>query len=96
MDDRLIATRAIVDLHVLTARQPVVALHASCANDPLYRARRALLRGEEALDEGAAERLWSLQRLAFVVQRPPFVQQPFEVKEGGEHYDEANKVAVLP
>jgi hypothetical protein len=35
-------------------------------------------------------------RLAFVVRRPPFVQQPFEVTEGGEHYDEANKVAVLP
>jgi transposase len=32
-------------------------------DDPLYRARRALLRGEETLDDGASERLWSLLEL---------------------------------
>ena len=37
--------------------------HRGRRDDPLYRVRRALLRGEEALDEGATERLWSLLAL---------------------------------
>jgi transposase len=37
--------------------------HRGRRDDPLYRARRALLRGEETLDEGAAQRLWSLLEL---------------------------------
>ncbi|HVA08026.1 MAG TPA: transposase, partial [Acidimicrobiales bacterium] len=32
-------------------------------DDPLYRVRRVLLRGEEHLDEKASERLWSLLEL---------------------------------
>lgn len=37
--------------------------HRGRRDDPLYRARRALLRGEEKLDEAAAERLRSLLEL---------------------------------
>ncbi len=37
--------------------------HRGRRDDPLYRARRALLRGEETLDEGATQRLWSLLEL---------------------------------
>jgi transposase len=37
--------------------------HRGRRDDPLYRARRALLRGEETLDVGATERLWSLLEL---------------------------------
>jgi transposase len=37
--------------------------HRGRRDDPLYRARRALLRGEEHLDEKAAQRLWSLLEL---------------------------------
>jgi transposase len=37
--------------------------HRGRRDDPLYRARRVLLRGEETLDEGATERLWSLLEL---------------------------------
>jgi transposase len=37
--------------------------HRGRRDDPLYRARRALLRGEETLDEKAAQRLWSLLEL---------------------------------
>jgi transposase len=37
--------------------------HRGRKDDPLYRARRALLRGEETLDERATERLWSLLEL---------------------------------
>jgi transposase len=37
--------------------------HRGRRDDPLYRARRVLLRGEEHLDSGAAERLWSLLAL---------------------------------
>jgi len=37
--------------------------HRGRRDDPLYRARRVLLRGEETLDAGAAERLWSLLEL---------------------------------
>jgi transposase len=37
--------------------------HRGRRDDPLYRARRALLRGEETLDEGSAQRLWSLLEL---------------------------------
>jgi transposase len=37
--------------------------HRGRRDDPLYRARRALLRGEETLGEGATERLWSLLQL---------------------------------
>jgi transposase len=37
--------------------------HRGRRDDPLYRARRVLLRGEEKLDSGAAERLWSLLAL---------------------------------
>lgn len=37
--------------------------HRGRRDDPLYRARRALLRGEETLGVGAAERLWSLLEL---------------------------------
>jgi transposase len=37
--------------------------HRGRRHDPLYRARRVLLRGEEHLDAGAAERLWSLLAL---------------------------------
>ncbi len=37
--------------------------HRGRRDDPLYRARRALLRGEETLDAKATERLWSLLEL---------------------------------
>jgi transposase len=37
--------------------------HRGRRDDPLYRARRVLLRGEETLDEKAAQRLWSLLEL---------------------------------
>jgi transposase len=37
--------------------------HRGRKDDPLYRARRVLLRGEEKLDERASERLWSLLEL---------------------------------
>ena len=37
--------------------------HRGRRDDPLYRARRVLFRGEEKLDSGAAERLWSLLAL---------------------------------
>ena len=37
--------------------------HRGRRDDPLYRARRVLLRGEEHLDEGARQRLWSLLEL---------------------------------
>lgn len=37
--------------------------HRGRRDDPLYRARRVLLRGEEKIDSGAAERLWSLLAL---------------------------------
>jgi transposase len=37
--------------------------HRGRRDDPLYRARRLLLRGEEHLDEKATERLWSLLEL---------------------------------
>jgi transposase len=37
--------------------------HRGRKDDPLYRARRALVMGEEKLDAGATERLWSLLRL---------------------------------
>ena len=37
--------------------------HRGRRDDPLYRARRALLRGEEKLDAEATERLWSLLEL---------------------------------
>lgn len=37
--------------------------HRGRRDDPLYRIRRALLRGEETLDAGATERLWSLLTL---------------------------------
>jgi transposase len=37
--------------------------HRGRHDDPLYRARRARLGGEETLDERAAERLWSLLEL---------------------------------
>jgi len=37
--------------------------HRGRRDDPLYRIRRALLRGEEHLDPGATERLWSLLAL---------------------------------
>jgi transposase len=37
--------------------------HRGRRHDPLYRARRVLLRGEEKLDSGAAQRLWSLLAL---------------------------------
>ena len=37
--------------------------HRGRRDDPLYRARRALLRGEETLEEKAAQRLWSLLAL---------------------------------
>ncbi len=37
--------------------------HRGRRDDPLYRARRVLLRGEETLDPAAAERLWSLLEL---------------------------------
>jgi transposase len=37
--------------------------HRGRRDDPLYRVRRVLLRGEENLDDGATERLWSLLAL---------------------------------
>ena len=37
--------------------------HRGRRDDPLYRARRVLLRGEEKLDDAATERLWSLLEL---------------------------------
>jgi transposase len=37
--------------------------HRGRRDDPLYRARRVLLRGEERLNEGATDRLWSLLEL---------------------------------
>ena len=37
--------------------------HRGRKDDPLYRVRRALVMGEEKLDAGATERLWSLLRL---------------------------------
>jgi transposase len=37
--------------------------HRGRRDDPLYRARRVLLRGEETLDPAATERLWSLLEL---------------------------------
>jgi transposase len=37
--------------------------HRGRRDDPLYRARRVLLRGEEHLDDKASERLWSLLEL---------------------------------
>jgi transposase len=37
--------------------------HRGRRDDPLYRARRVLLRGEEKLDSAATERLWSLLEL---------------------------------
>ena len=37
--------------------------HRGRRDDPLYRVRRVLLRGEEKLDEKATERLWSLLEL---------------------------------
>ncbi|MCL4446054.1 MAG: transposase [Actinobacteria bacterium] len=37
--------------------------HRGRRDDPLYRARRVLLRGEETLDDKATERLWSLFEL---------------------------------
>jgi len=37
--------------------------HRGRRDDPLYRARRVLLRGEDHLDAGATERLWSLLAL---------------------------------
>ena len=37
--------------------------HRGRRDDPLYRARRVLLRGEEKLDAEATERLWSLLEL---------------------------------
>ena len=37
--------------------------HRGRRDDPLYRVRRVLLRGEEHLDAGATERLWSLLAL---------------------------------
>jgi len=37
--------------------------HRGRRDDPLFRARRVLLRGEETLDQGATERLWSLLAL---------------------------------
>jgi transposase len=37
--------------------------HRGRRDDPLYRARRALVRGEETLDQKATERLWSLLEL---------------------------------
>ena len=37
--------------------------HRGRRDDPLYRARRVLLIGEEKLDAGATERLWSLLEL---------------------------------
>ena len=37
--------------------------HRGRRDDPLYRARRVLLRGEETLDDKATERLWSLLEL---------------------------------
>jgi transposase len=37
--------------------------HRGRRDDPLYRARRVLLRGEEKLDSAATERLWSLLAL---------------------------------
>ena len=37
--------------------------HRGRRDDPLYRARRVLLRGEEKLDASATERLWSLLEL---------------------------------
>jgi transposase len=37
--------------------------HRGRRDDPLYRARRALLRSEETLDDAATERLWSLLAL---------------------------------
>jgi transposase len=37
--------------------------HRGRKDDPLYRIRRVLLRGEERLDEAATERLWSLLEL---------------------------------
>ncbi len=37
--------------------------HRGRKDDPLYRARRALIMGEEKLDEGATQRLWSLLEL---------------------------------
>jgi transposase len=37
--------------------------HRGRRDDPLYRARRVLLRGEETLSVGATERLWSLLEL---------------------------------
>ena len=37
--------------------------HRGRRDNPLYRARRALLRGEETLDDPARQRLWSLLEL---------------------------------
>ncbi len=37
--------------------------HRGRRDDPLYRVRRVLLRGEEKLDQGASQRLWSLLTL---------------------------------
>jgi transposase len=47
------------------ARTTFVLDHPSeiLADDPLYRARRVLLMGEEKLDAEATERLWSLLEL---------------------------------
>ena len=39
------------------------AVRRNKANDPLYRARRVLIMGEEKLDEAATQRLWSLLEL---------------------------------
>ena len=39
------------------------SVHQGRRDDPLYRARRVLLMGEEKLDDDATERLWSLLEL---------------------------------
>ena len=68
------ATQVVDPFHVValanrcldTVRRRVQAersVRRNKGNDPLYRARRVLIMGEEKLDEGATERLWSLLAL---------------------------------
>ena len=53
--------------------------HRGRRDDPLYRVRRVLLRGEEHLDAAATERLWSL--LAFIGRSRGRSRHGFRVKE---------------